>query len=172
MIAQRDGGRSESIAAWATRRDGSCAPVPLPPIDERARKLAQSLSSGIKRGPLVEPLTKWEPAAIRREFDRLEVELEVEERVRLNELNARLRRLGIKTALRPVQSKPKAPQPSRVIQHPAPAIRRARNLDEELLEWWRAAPNGLDSATWERVLTVLQERHHGASIADIAGARG
>ena len=68
------------------------------------------------------------------EYDRLEVELKVEERVRLNGLNARLRRLGIQTALRPVQSKPKAPQPSRVIQHPAPAIRRARNLDEELLE--------------------------------------
>ena len=59
------------------------------------------------------------------------------------------------------------------IIHPAPVIRRrARNLDEELLEWWRAAPEGLDDATWEQLLTVLQRRHHGPWIHDVyAGVR-
>lgn len=53
----------------------------------------------------------------------------------------------------------------RVIPHPAPVARRARDLDRELLDWWRAAPDGLDEGTWEELLGVLQRR--GPSIHDV-----
>ena len=59
-----------------------------------------------------------------------------------------------------------------IIHHPAaPAIRRTRGLDAELLDWWRAAPDGLDDATWEELLAVLQRRHHESSILDYSRQR-
>lgn len=45
-------------------------------------------------------------------------------------------------------------------------VRRARDPDSELLDWWRAAPDGLDEETWERLLAVLQTRRSGPSIHD------
>ena len=54
--------------------------------------------------------------------------------------------------------------------HPAPAIRRARNLGEELLESLRLAPEGLDERSYVRVLTVLQEAARGPSIHDAYAA--
>lgn len=62
IVVRRTGGRSESIAAWTTRRDGACEPVRLPPLTDQTRELARSLFWGMKRGPLVGPPSKWEPA--------------------------------------------------------------------------------------------------------------
>lgn len=106
VIVLRAGGRTEAVDAWATRRSGACEPVPLPPITEQARTLARSLSFSMARGPLAEPPSKWEPAALQRELARLDLELDLEERVRLNDLNARLKRLGIRGNLTPLRAEP------------------------------------------------------------------
>ena len=163
VIVLRNKGRSEALAAWITRRDGSCTPVPLPPIDDRARRLAQSLAFGLRRGALVGPPAEWDPVLIRRELARLEVELEAEELVRRRDLNARLERLGMKP-LQPVSKLP-ASKPK-----PEPTLRRqgrqGKDLDRELLEWMRNAPDGLDEKTYGKLLVVLVESRRGPSILD------
>ena len=53
-----------------------------------------------------------------------------------------------------------------MIPHPSPAARRARSLDEELLDSLRAAPAGLDDKTYGRIFGVLQSGLRG-SIHDV-----
>ena len=110
VIVLRARGRTESMAAWATRRSGTCEPVALPPITEQTRTLAQSLTWGVARGPLLGPPASWEPDPIRRELARLECEIELEERFRLRELNERLARLGIRADLTPLRRAPAQPE--------------------------------------------------------------
>lgn len=88
--------------------------------------LAGRLSYGMRGGPLLGPPSKWEPALIQRELARLECDMEAEELVRLADLNARLKRLGIKSDLRPVrQPLPSKPKPRETIVHtPQQRIRR------------------------------------------------
>ena len=61
---------------------------------------------------------------------------------------------------------PSRPAASRVVHQPAPRLRRARNLDAELLQWMREAPAGLDERTYAKLLVVLVESRRGPTIHD------
>lgn len=183
VIVLRARGRSETIGAWVTRRSGTCEPVPLPPITDQTRAIAQEFSFGMARGPLAEPPSKWEPGALHRELARLDREHEISERVRQQGLNARLRALGYRMPdPAPLTRSPAAVGAGAASEDVAAAgeildpprkqsvAAAARNLDRELLDWLSAAPEGLDQDSYERMVAVAQRAVAGRSIFDDVNA--
>ena len=152
VILGRDDGRWTSASGWCTfRNTGATCRFPMSdPLSEEGRARAHRAQWALARGPLARSPHTWEPHALQVELQRLQLDDELEERIRRG-------------------------QPQHTVKaRPAPVIRRIHREDEEVaelrrrLDWHETHRTG---ASFEAILEGMQhelKRRHGRVLGAVA----